>query len=284
MAQKLKTEANRNVLPLSPMYGIIHVVMLGSQKHISHKHVAADECVTLHILLGCNSLRVWYSSKRLQFPICCVGDIACCVVNYWVHWCYIFSFSIRSTIYSTFICWTFRDKCLRLQTTSCSFKTSHQDRNNISEKGRFPALQYASANERVPCLLKKKMQFLGGYVSPESEGKKDCWWWLCESHRLRLYISIYGNTWLNTRHKSIHQLPRDAVKTNFSTDSLIFLVGSSIFLVDPPISRVGEYLWVAARRVPPVGAGGPGQGRLQREVRNLLSCASARPTWKEAAR
>ena len=152
VAQKLKTGAKRSVLPLSPMYGIIHVVMLGSQKHISHKHVAADECVTLHILLGCNSLRVWYSSKRLQFPICCVGDIACCVVNYWVHWCYIFSHfgTIRPTMYSTFICWTFRDKYLMLQAYIRSFKTSHQDRNKISEIGRFPALQYASADERVP--------------------------------------------------------------------------------------------------------------------------------------
>ena len=159
MAQKLKTGANRSVLPLSPMYGIIHVVMLGSQKRISHKHVAADECVTLHILLGCNSLRVWYSSKRLQFPICCVGDI----VNYWVHWCYIFSHfgTIRPTMYSTFICWTFRDKYLMLQAYIRSFKTSHQDRNKISEIGRFPALQYDSADERVPCLHSKEMQIFG---------------------------------------------------------------------------------------------------------------------------
>ena len=162
MAQKLKTGANRSVLPLSPMYGIIHVVMLGSQKHISHKHVAADECVTLHILLGCNSLPVRYSSKRLQFPICCIGDIACCVVNYWVHWCYIFSRfgTIRPKIYSTYICWTFREKYLMLQVSIRSFKTSHQDRNKISEIGRFPALQYASADERVPCLhIKENANF-----------------------------------------------------------------------------------------------------------------------------
>ena len=37
-----------------------------------------------------------------------------------------------------------------LQVSIRSFKTSHQDRNKISEIGRFPALQYASADERVP--------------------------------------------------------------------------------------------------------------------------------------
>ena len=53
----------------------------------------------------------------------------------------------------------------------------------------------------------------------------------------------------STRHKSIHQLPRDAVETIFSTDSLISLVGSPTFLVDPPIflvdhpiTCIGEYL------------------------------------------
>ena len=57
------------------------------------------------------------------------------------------------------------------------------------------------------------------------------------------YIDLWQYMALtSTRHKSIHQLPRDAVKTNFSTDSLISLVGSPIFLVDPPITCVGEYL------------------------------------------
>ena len=43
-----------------------------------------------------------------------------------------------------------------LQVSIRSFKTSHQDRNKISEKGRFPALQYASADEGVPCLHSKE--------------------------------------------------------------------------------------------------------------------------------
>ena len=47
-----------------------------------------------------------------------------------------------------------------LQASICSFKTRHQDRNKISEIGRFPALQYAFADERVPCLhLKENSNF-----------------------------------------------------------------------------------------------------------------------------
>ena len=50
-----------------------------------------------------------------------------------------------------------------LQAYIRSFKTSHQDRNlfyKISEIKRFPALQYASADERVPCLhLKENSNF-----------------------------------------------------------------------------------------------------------------------------